>query len=202
MRLLVSEASPYARSVRVLVRELNLTHLVDEVQTHPFENETVLVEANPLRKVPCLILDDDSALFDSEVIAAWLDHYAVENDTADSMFASWFENWQLRTFYSLCSGLLDTAVALQQDKMRDPAKRSEFWQARFYRALEHGLSYAESNLDKFPGEFCALHINFACVLEYLDFRHPELRWREKYDALDSWLLSVTERPSLVDTRPA
>ncbi|WP_335917624.1 glutathione S-transferase N-terminal domain-containing protein [Shewanella chilikensis] len=71
MQLYYSTASPYARVVRVIARELGLA--LDEKLVNPFDNSDELLSVNPLGKIPCLLLDDGAALFDSEVIARYLD---------------------------------------------------------------------------------------------------------------------------------
>jgi glutathione S-transferase len=65
MKLLVSGTSPYARKCRILVRELGLTAQVEEVDAHPFEDGEVLLAANPLGRVPCLVMADGRALTES-----------------------------------------------------------------------------------------------------------------------------------------
>ena len=77
MKLIYSDASPYARTARMVVRELGLGSKVEEVAYHPFDNPKELIDANPLCKVPCLIDDNGMAIFDSQVIGEYLDVFAA-----------------------------------------------------------------------------------------------------------------------------
>ena len=72
MKLLSSQASPYARCVRALIQYLGINN-IEEQLVNPFENSAELLDANPLGQIPCLITNDGVALFDSEVIMRYLD---------------------------------------------------------------------------------------------------------------------------------
>lgn len=72
MKLFYSDASPYARCVRVVIRHLDIDG-IDELKTDPFDNSEALLQANPLGRVPCLQLNDGSAIYDSEVILRFFD---------------------------------------------------------------------------------------------------------------------------------
>ncbi|NVK22589.1 MAG: glutathione S-transferase N-terminal domain-containing protein [Kangiellaceae bacterium] len=195
MQLIYSTASPYARTARIVVRELSLLNQVEEVFQHPFENPELLITANPLCKVPCLVVDGNG-LFDSQVICEYLDSLA-----GDKLFAEISKNWQLKTLYSLTRGILDSCVAWQQDKMRDQSQRSEFWQQRFISSIERGLEHFAGRLDELPKGFSALHINLVTALEYLSFRHSEYQWQQKHPQLIDWYQKYKSRTSITDTAP-
>lgn len=196
MKLIYSTASPYARTARVFVQELGLEDRVKEVFQHPFENPQELIAANPLCKVPCLITDKGQAIFDSQVICEYLDSKA-----GNQLFKDISGDWHHKTLYSLTRGLLDSAVAWQQDKMREPEQRSEFWQERFIKSIDRGLEYFAKRIDELPKEFSAIHVNLITVLEYLDFRHPEYQWQNKFESLKNWWAGYKEKPSIVATQP-
>ena len=196
MKLIYSTASPYARTARIFVQELGLQDEVKEVFQHPFENPEELINANPLCKVPCLITDEGQAIFDSQVICEYLDSIA-----GNQLFKDISSDWHQKTLYSLTRGLLDSAVAWQQDKMREPEQRSEFWQERFIKSIDRGLEYFEKRRDELPKDFSAIHVNLITVLEYLDFRHPEYLWQTKFNELKNWWLTYKEKPSIVATQP-
>lgn len=196
MKLIYSTASPYARTARIFVQELGLNEQVEEVFQHPFENPAELIEANPLCKVPCLIDDRGDAIFDSQVICEYLDSQAENR-----LFKAVSNDWHLKTLYSLTRGLLDSAVAWQQDKMREPQEQSDFWQQRFIKSIDRGLAYLEQRLDELPSDFSAIHINLVTALEYLGFRHSDYQWQTKFPQLESWWQTYKEKPSIVATQP-
>ena len=134
MKLLFSDASPYARTVRVVIAQFAVTG-IEQVRVNPLENGEQLLTANPLAKIPCLMLNDGGSLYDSEVILRYLDHEYCSG----KLFGQPGDSWYGETQYSLIKGLLDSAVALRQEQMRDDeGLRSPFWTARFEQALMRG----------------------------------------------------------------
>lgn len=197
MKLYYSTASPYARTAQVTLREVGLDPVKCEKETHPFNNEDDFIAANPLGKVPCLVLDTGESLYDSEVICQYLDE--VYNEGA--LWQPIKENWQFRKLYSQVSGLLDISVALRQEKMRDDeGVKSEFWWERFNSALDRGLKDLAQSATGFPKEFNLLHINSICLLDYVTFRHPEISWNN-LEALSELHATYSVRASFSDTKP-
>jgi glutathione S-transferase len=197
MKLYYSDASPYARIVRVIVRHLDLTQ-VAEIVANPLENGAELLDANPLAKIPCLVLKDGSALFDSEVIARYLDA-----EWGDGALFGRASNWPRQCQYSLIKGMLDSAVALRQEQMREQeGLRSAFWTERFEQAILRGLMLVEQQGLLAEEAFSAQQIALVCLLEYLDFRHPALAWRNVAAATAKGLQRFESLPVFTHTRPA
>ncbi|WP_039036004.1 MULTISPECIES: glutathione S-transferase N-terminal domain-containing protein [Shewanella] len=195
MQLYYSTASPYARVVRVIARELGLA--LDEKLVNPFDNSDELLSVNPLGKIPCLLLDDGAALFDSEVIARFLDDKFGQN-----CFFGPPGNWAYECQFSLLKGALDSAVGLRQEQMREEeGVRSSFWSGRFEQALLRALMEVERQGIIASGPLDARQVLLLVLLEYLDFRHPDLDWRKVAPALAYWLESASIRQSFRDTRP-
>ena len=66
MKLIGSTASPYVRKVRVVMAEKKLDYRFQEENV--WSEETAISTANPLGKVPCLVMEGGEAVFDSRVI--------------------------------------------------------------------------------------------------------------------------------------
>ncbi|MBM7072836.1 glutathione S-transferase [Shewanella sp. 202IG2-18] len=85
------------------------------------------INANPLAKIPCLIFDDNCALFDREVIIRYLD----EKHGKNKLFGEKLD-WQRAANFSMVKGLVDSTVGLRQEQMREEeGVRSPFWTERF-----------------------------------------------------------------------
>lgn len=197
MKLFYSTASPYARTTQVVLREVGLSPEQYEVETHPFNNESAFIAANPLGKVPCLVLENGESIYDSEVIGQYLDQTYNEG----RLWQPLSDNWSMRTGYSHVSGLLDICVALRQEKMREEeGKRSEFWWDRFVAGLGRGLVELNNMITEYPTTFSLLHINTICLLDYLSFRHPEINWRQHQFLID-FHSKFSERKSFLETQP-
>ncbi len=196
MKLYYSTASPYARTAQVVLREVGLDAERIEVETHPFNNQVDFLAANPLGKVPCLLLDSNESLYDSEVICQYLDF----EFNGEQLWTPIKSNWRLRKLYSQVAGLLDLAVALRQEKMRqEEGLRSDFWWQRFESGLTRGLNDLNKSCDRFPEELTLLHINSICLLDYLKFRHPELKFDS--ENLEKLTKAYSSRPSFQKTLP-
>lgn len=182
MKLFYSDASPYARCVRVLLRYYKVTGIA-EVSIDPFTNDAEFLRCNPLAKVPCLSLNDGSSLYDSEVIMKFID--AKYGDS--KLFGGQYNDWANQCHFSLLKGMLDSAVALRQEQLRDQqGLRSDFWASRFEQALLRGLKQVEQLGLVHYQELTAQQVMLVCLLDYLNFRHPQLLWPNVVPALALW----------------
>lgn len=192
MKLYFTHASPYARSARIVLREYTIEDRVTEEVSHPFNNAEDFVASNPLGKVPTLALSDGQALMDSEVICAYLDRELGDGQLSRPLTS----DWGLKTFYSVCAGLIDTLVLLRVEKGREQeGLRSEFWWQRYQSATERTLDYLEARIDILPEPLTLAHINLACALAYADFRHPEIEWRGGRGKLAALFEALEQRPA-------
>ncbi|MCL2917993.1 glutathione S-transferase [Shewanella litorisediminis] len=196
MKLLCSAPSPYSRMVRILVRYLELD--VEELNTNPLENGDTLLSANPLGQIPCLFLNDGSALYDSEVICRYLDATYARSQ----LFGESGLDWHAQCQFSLLKGLIDSAVKLRQEQMREEeGVRSAFWTSRFEQALLRGIRELERQGAGSSDRINARSIALVCLLDYMDYRHPALEWRNLAPALALWFEEVRELPIFRETRP-
>lgn len=190
MQLLASLTSPYARKLRVLAHELALP--VTLVETAPMEDGAELLAANPLGKVPVLILGDDSSVVDSRVIAAYL----LAQAPGQTLLATdGPAHWHGLTTEAIADGILDAAINLRFNAAQGVT--SGAWPDRQRRAITRALAAVSGRIGAVPGypEIC---IVVAC--EYLDLRFPEIDWRA-HAALAALRAALTDRPSLAATRP-
>lgn len=172
MKLLASPTSPYARKLRIVALELGLALPVED--TAPMTDPAALLAANPLGKVPALVLDDGSAIIDSPVIAAFL---LASVPGQKLLPQSGPEHWQARSTEALADGVLDAAIILRFNMAQGIT--SGPWVDRQYRAIERALAVMNGRVGGSAfGDIC---IAVAC--DYLSFRFPDLHWREHNAAL-------------------
>ncbi len=129
MKLLFSPASPYARKVTITAAVKGVADQIETVptDTFPLVNEDLRRE-NPLSKIPVLITDDGTRIFDSHVICEYLDSLAPE----PRLFpASGPERFRTLTLGALADGILDAALLLVYEKRYRPEdKWVESWMQR------------------------------------------------------------------------
>ena len=205
MRLLYSPTSPYARKLRVLIREIDILDRIEEVAVLPMDDPAELAQVNPLGKVPVLVTGDTTgSIFDSPVIAAYLMHMPSKH----SMPAEGDAHWLSLTIEALTDGIIDAAISLRIDEAQPAGSRNDSWAPRWRRqiyqaldALPGRLAQLDMHLNK-EHSFSYPHICTAVALEYLDFRQSHLDWRKGREALaDHHQRLWVERPSMVATRP-
>ena len=198
MRLRYSPTSPYVRKVTTTAHELGLFDRLELMETNAWDPASDLPADNPLGKVPTLLLEDGEVLYDSPVICAYLDSL-----TGDRLLPmSGAARWQTLRNEALADGVLDAAVLvfIERNK-RDEGQRSEWWLQLQLDTVTRSLDVMEGLAAGF-GESADLgQLTFACALGYLDFRFPEVGWRQGRATLDSWYATFASRPSLQATIP-
>lgn len=199
MRLHWSPKSPYVRKVMVCAHELELTHrieLVRSVAAMLTPNERLMID-NPLSKIPTLVLDDGSALFDSVVICEYLDTLAG----GGRLFLERSQlKWQALRWHALGDGLIDLLILWRNEREREvPLARLLSAFDLKARAALRVLDREAAQLERAP--FSIGHITIACALSYLDYRLDTVGWRQIAPRLRVWHDQVRYRPSLAVTEP-
>lgn len=198
MKLYCSLTSPYARKVRVTVRELGLTDRVEEVIVDPWTDPALLLDNNPLGKVPALLTDDGWTLPDSRLIVDYLESLARGEDASSASV-----DWEIARRAQLADGVMDAAVAMVVESRKRP--RDYVWQGW----LDRQETAIARTLDALEIEAAALledqadraEISLACALAYLDLRFPDIAWRDPRPGLAAWHAVFNRRRAMLDTRP-
>lgn len=202
MKLLGSQTSPYVRKVRIVLAEKKLDYqfAVEDVWT-----SDAVLQANPLGKVPCMVLDGGEALFDSRVIVEFLDALSPVGKLIPPPGR---ERVEVKTWEALADGVLDALVAARLERHWDgraPEQRCEAWVARQLDRVQRALNAMEAGLGGRP--WCVgNHMTLAdlatgAALGYLDFRWPEVEWRTAQPGLARLAATLADRPSFIDTAP-
>ena len=196
MKLLGTDTSPYVRKVRLVLLEKNIAH--DYLVDAPRDPGSMVARANPLGRIPALILDDESCVFDSPVIAEYLD---TLNDSPiliprdDALARMRVKRWE-----ALADGIMDSAVAVRTERIRPEEKQEPNNIAVHNNAVTRALAYAAGLLDQ--REWCegsALTLGdlaLTSALVYLDLRQPERDWRSAHPNLAAWFSRMSARPSV------
>ena len=201
MRLFASSRSPFVRKVLIAAHELGLADRLElsEVVVALAQPNDAVMAHNPLNKIPTLITDDGTTLFDSQVICEYLDGLAAPPRLFPSDPAQRFP--ALR-WHALGSGLLDALILWRSERMRPEAQQSPAVLAALARKTEATLALLEHEADALAAAPLAIgHIGIAAALGYLDFRFAELPWREGRPRLMAWYAGFAQRPSMRATAP-
>jgi glutathione S-transferase len=199
MKLHWSPRSPFVRKVMIVAHERGLVGRVTCVRTVAAMTKphAELMKDNPLSKIPTLVTDDGTVLYDSRVICEYLD--GLDGEVKLFPRAPKARTTALRR-QALGDGFLDMMVALRNERER--AQPSDIHMAstavRKAAALESLDREAES-LTTTP--FGIGHIAIGCALSYLDFRFADENWRKDHLRLANWHAAFAARPSVRATEP-
>ncbi len=200
MKLFTSLTSPYGRKARVMLAEKRIDF--ELVPTDVWDPNSELLKFNPLGKVPCLLLDDGNALYDSPVILDYLDSVTPVGQLIPETTRP---RIQVKRWEALADGVVDAAVAIVLEKKRAPQLQSTDWIARQSGKIERGLKVMSQDLGETA--WCTGHsfnlsdIVVGCALMYLDFRFAEVNWRKEYPNLGQLTDKLAKRNSFKNTAP-
>ena len=204
MKLLGSITSPYVRKVRIVMAEKKLDYqwLLEDV----WAADSSVVAANPLGKVPCLVMEGGEAVFDSRVIVEYLD---TLSPVGKLIPVQGRERAEVKTWEALADGLLDAAILARLEATwagRSEQQRSAAWIERQMGKIAGALMAMSTGLaDK---AYCSgVHFSLSdvavgCALGYLDLRFAQINWRESYPNLARLQEKLLKRASFVETLPA
>jgi glutathione S-transferase len=196
MKLLGTNTSPYVRKARLVLLEKNIAHeyLVDP----PREPGSQVARVNPLGRIPALILDDETCVFDSPVIAEYAD---TLNDApiliprTDALARMRVKRWE-----ALADGIMDSAVAVRTESLR-PAEHQQAGTLSLHNnAITRALSFAAEQLSQ--NQWCEgasitlADLALVSALIYVDLRQTERNWRAAHPNLAAWFARVSARASV------
>jgi len=175
-------ASPYARKVRIAADVLGLADRIELSVTDTADPNDPIRAQNPLGKIPTLLLDDGSALYDSRVIVDYLDHLAGGGRLIPSDPARRFAALRLE---ALGDGICDAALLIRYEQTTRPeAQRSASWIELQQGKIDRTLGVLDAAPPYEPRDVG--HLATACALGYLDLRFGGA-WRDRAPKLVAWL---------------
>ncbi len=200
MKLIGSHTSPFVRKVRIVLAEKKIEYEF-EVDS-PWTAETHVPEFNPLGKIPVLVLDDGSTLFDSRVIAEYIDNVTPNNKL---MPAPNRERTEVKRWEALADGVCDAAAAAFMENKRPAGEKSAAGIARQLDKVNRSLAFMAKELGE--NAWCmGNHVSLADIavgtaLGYLAFRFADIDWQTEHPNLARLYEKAMQRQSFIDTVP-
>jgi len=195
MKLFYSPTSPYARKVRIMIIELGLEEDVTNVAVATHDDPLDLQSANPIGKVPTLVLGNGQALFDSRVICEFLDAENGNRFIPESGEA----RWDCLRRQALAEGVIDASYLRTVENGKTDAEHSIYWTGRFENSIVRSLMMMKAEIS--DERFDMGDVACACALGYLDLRHGDMNWRRGNGKLAHWFETVCKRESVANTIP-
>jgi glutathione S-transferase len=175
--------SPFGRKVRMVIDILELESGITVMPADTLDESDTLRLQNPLGKMPCLLLPDGAALYDSRVIIDYLQDIAGTERLCPRQGEM---RYRLLTRATLADGVADAALLMvYEGRFREPGTHSERWLSHQRGKINRALAAFERDLPS-PDQTDIVSISLACALGYLDWRQPVV-WRTDFPALAGWL---------------
>ena len=199
MKLLASTTSPYARKVRLVLLEKRLPHelLIDP----PREPGSQVPKVNPLGRIPALLLDDGTCIFDSPVICEYLD--ALTDEPILIPRGDPLARMRVRRWEALADGILDSAVVVRLESLRAASQQDAGTLERHGAAIGRALAFAATELRRDGwcegGALTLADLALVSALLSLDLRQPDRDWRAAHPALAEFAARMLTRPSVKAT---
>lgn len=195
MKVLTSPSSPFGRKVKITAK---LKNLADKINFETVSAADVGGD-NPLAKIPVLITDSGTSIYDSPVICEYLDAQVA----APVLFpGEGDKRWQTLTLGALGDGIIDAAILLVYEGRHRPAEmRVESWCQMQQAKIDRALAHLEAAPPAMAGTPSYGDLTLACALSYLDFRH-EGKWRAAHPKMVAWLDAFDAAvPAFKETAP-
>lgn len=198
MRLRHAAASPFVRKVMVALHE---TGQIDKVQLEngagsPLDPNPGNLEVNPTGKIPCLVLEDGTALYDSRVITRYLD----TQHEGDKLYPQGEALWPELVLEATADAIMEAALlAVYERRLREGPQVSEGWIAAQQGKVARALDMLEEQ--RLEEEARMGHLAIACALGYLDLRFANWDWKSGRPRLAAWAKRMSRRESMAATAP-
>jgi len=200
MKLIGTHTSPFVRKVRIVLAEKKIDY--EFAIDSPWLGDSQVHNINPLGKIPVLLLEDETPLFDSRVIVEYIDSVTPN---AKLFPAPNRERIDVKRWEAVADGICDAAANAFLEGKRPDSQQSYDWIARQHGKIARSLEFMAEELGE--KSYClGTHISLADIavgtaLGYLCFRFPHVGWQETHPNLAKLYGKLMLRPSFAETVP-
>lgn len=200
MKLYYGALSPFVRKVMAAAIELGVKGRLERVPSplSAIQPNAGVVAVNPIGKIPALELDDGTPLYDSGVIVEYLDHLAGGGKLIPPVGP---ERWRALRVNALADGLLEAGVSARVETTRPEGMQWDVWIGAQRAKVTQCLDRLETEVAGFAAAPTIGEIAAGCALGWLDFRLPDVAWREGRPKLAAWYEGFAARPAMTATAP-
>jgi len=196
MKLLCATTSPYSSKVRMAAHYLELD--VTEIRVDTNAGPAILVDNNPLGKIPTLLTDDGTSVFDSIAIM----HYFHRLKKRKLYPEKNGKRTEAEILEALCDGICDCLLAIVYERrFRDEEKIHQPWIDRQWKKAVSGLNHISAHPPKLGKKLHGGHFALAAAIGYLDLRFKG-QWEADHSELIGWIRDFEKKfPAYPDLKP-
>ena len=196
-RLLYASASPYSAKVRMAAAYAGIA--LEAVSVKTTERPAELVKANPLGKIPTLLLDDGRSVYDSRAITQYLNRLSK-----NALFPrNPDKRMEAEVLEALADGICDCALAMiYEQRLRSPDMVFQPWLDSQWLKISASLDMLNANPPKLPKKITAGQIALRACFGYLALRFAG-KWEKGHARLTRWAARFDEKfPELKQFLPS
>lgn len=198
LKLITWPTSPFGAKVKLALCTLHLFERITIEHYHPWERGEDFRTLNPLKKIPVLVRENGTALYDSPVICEYVN--TLRDETIPTLFPQDYY-YDVLTVQALCDGMLDCGVSARYEThFRPKHLQSSDWISRQMNAIESGGRLLKTKINEPDGVLSlgndTLNLAHLCVLtalSYLDVRYANLMAKESWGELQAWKKKILTR---------
>jgi glutathione S-transferase len=198
VELIFSALSPYVRKVNIVAREHGLQERLRLTTVNTRTDSAKIAPHNPLAKIPILITDDGTTLYDSSVICEYLD---AEFGDHRLLPAAGPRRWKIMSMVALADGLLDAALLVRLERARPASEQSAEWTELQLGKVHRALRYFEGAVDGFSPDLDMAQVAVGAALGYIPLRLLDFDGLPEWPKLRAWYALQLPRPSFKKTVP-
>ena len=195
-KLLYSQASPYSAKVRMAAALAGIALETETVDTA--SNPAVLIDANPLGKIPTLITEDGIVIYDSRVIIQYLNRLSGNRIFPRNAV----KRLEAERLEALADGICDCLLVISYERRTRPEEKiHQPWLDRQWEKAIRGLDVLNANPPKLPKSITVGHVAVRALIGYLDLRFSG-KWEKGRGKLKRWAARFDEKwPELAEKTP-
>ena len=196
-KLLYASASPYSAKVRMAAAYAGIA--LEAVPVNTGERPAQLITANPLGKIPTLLLDDGRGLYDSRAITQYLNRLSK-----NALFPrNPDKRIDAEVLEALADGICDCALSMVYERrLRPEAMVFQPWLDAQWIKISASLDMLNANSPKLPKKITAGQIALRACLGYLSLRFAG-KWEKGRGRLTRWVARFDEKfPELKACAPS
>ncbi len=200
MKLYYNKRSPFVRKVQVVAIEKGLEKQLTLIEADLKNKPQGLLDANPLGKIPALVLEDGTFIVDSPVIAAYIDSL---NKTPLLIPRQAARKFRVLHIEALADGIAEAAIVAYMESLLPEEKRNQALIDKNTGMIFRTLAHLEAGEMKWlrSKRLTLAPIAVGVALGYINFRLPQIGWQKKHKKLARWFKIFEERPSMKATLP-
>ncbi len=201
MRLHWSQVSPYVRKVMICAHETGTFDRLELVKSKVAATvpNLDLMRDNPLGKVPALVTPDGATVYDSVVICEYLESVGAPRGLFPTEPPL---RWDALRWHAIGNGMADALILWFRELLREESKQLPELVAILKLKIEACIPVLERETEVVCAQPLHIgHIAVGTALAYIDFRFPEVDWRQDHPRLAAWYETFASRPSALATVP-